>query len=68
MISKEDMTSLIWLQWHWDSRYVIKLVEGVWQAHPADRPLVVLTADSAMELRDKMKDDFAAQASAGRRR
>jgi hypothetical protein len=46
---------------------VIKLIDCVWQAHTADRPLDVLAAGSAMELRDKMKDDFAAQESAARR-
>jgi len=66
MISKEDQTSLIWLQWHWDKHYVIKIIDGTWQAHPADRPLVVLAADSAMDLRDLMRDDYATN-KAGRR-
>lgn len=63
MLSREDQTSLIWLQWHWDKHYVIKVIDGVWQAHPADSPTEVLTADGPMQLRDAMKDDYAERAS-----
>ena len=63
MLSQEDQTSLIWLQWHWEKHYVIRVMDGEWQAYAADAPLEVLSANSAMELRDRMKDDFAERAT-----
>jgi len=59
--SKEDQTSLIWLQWHYESHFKISLEDGgIWQALPlyADD---VLTADDPMKLRDAMKNHFSAQ-------
>jgi len=64
MISGEDMTSLTWLKMHWETYYAISLHDdGVWQALPVDSDTDILTADSALRLRDAMKDDFAARAA-----
>jgi hypothetical protein len=63
MLSKEDQTSLIWLQWHWDRHYVIRVMDGVWSAIPEGQTALVLMADSATELRDKMRDDWAERMS-----
>ena len=34
MISREDMTSLIWLRMHWENYYQISLDDGLWRALP----------------------------------
>ena len=62
MITDEELTSLIWLRWHWESHYKITLEDGVWQALPTFATDIV-TADSCMHLRDAMKDHFAAARS-----
>ena len=59
MMTREEMTSLIWLRWHWESHYKITLEDGVWQALPMGNSADILTADNPMRLRDAMKDHFA---------
>ena len=66
MISRENMTSLTWLRMHWETHYQITLDDGVWHAVPLGSDTGVLTADSALALRDAMKDDFAARAARSR--
>jgi len=66
VLTKEDQTSLIWLRMNWESHYKISFEEGVWQALPLFAPTDILTAETAMELRDAMKDHFVAN-KAGRR-
>jgi hypothetical protein len=39
VLSQEDQTSLIWLQWHWEKHYVIRVMPGEWQAYAANAPL-----------------------------
>ena len=63
MINAEDMTSLTWLKMHWETHYTISLHDGVWEALPVGGDTVILTADSAVRLRDAMKDDFAVRAA-----
>ncbi len=63
MISREDMTSLIWLRMHWETYYQISLDDGLWRALPVGGSADALTAKSALQLRDAMKDDFAARAA-----
>lgn len=68
MISAEDMTSLTWLKMHYESYYQISFGDGLWQALHADGGVGVLTADSAVGLRDAMRDDLAARAARKRRK
>jgi hypothetical protein len=67
MLTKEDVTSLTWLRMHWEGHYKISFEDGVWQALPISSARTeILTADSAMRLRDAMKDHFAAARSGWR--
>lgn len=66
-MSKEDATSLWTLRVHWEGRYHIALVDGVWRAKRCTDVTKVLTADTATELRTAMQDDYAEWMSAGRR-
>jgi hypothetical protein len=59
MLSEEDRQALIVLQWHWDGYYKIAVADGVWRAQRLDQPARFITADSARELRQMMKDDYA---------
>jgi nitroimidazol reductase NimA-like FMN-containing flavoprotein (pyridoxamine 5'-phosphate oxidase superfamily) len=59
MLSKEDQSSLLNLTWHWDSAYAFSVVDGEWQAVPATEPSAVLTAETAEELREKVREDYA---------
>lgn len=60
MLTKEEVTSLTWLRMHWEGHYKISFEDGVWQALPVcSSATEILTADSAMHLRDAMKDHFA---------
>jgi hypothetical protein len=61
MLSKEDQSSMLDLAWHWESAYTISVIEGVWQAVPAVDPSAVLTADTAEELRQKVRQDYASR-------
>src|SRR5450755_164765 len=67
MLNEQDTQSLCWLQWHWDSHYVIMVKEGAWMARRLRCPGLApdggantISADSARGLRDKIKDDYAA--------
>jgi hypothetical protein len=57
-----DGQRLTSLRMHWGGYYVISLADGVWRAARVSNSAIVLTADSARELRDRMKDDYAGQA------
>lgn len=61
MLSKEEQTDLLDLTWHWENAYSFQVTDGVWRAIPADDPACVLTADSAWELREKVRTDYAAR-------
>jgi hypothetical protein len=63
MLTGDDHRLLIWLQAHWSGHYVISVTDGVWRAARVASPAIVLLADSARELRDLMRDDYAAMAS-----
>ena len=61
MLTKEDESSLLDLAWHWESAYAFSVVEGVWQAVPVVAPSVVITADTAEELREKVRQDYTSR-------
>jgi hypothetical protein len=63
MLTGDDHRSLIWLQTNWGGYYMISLADGVWRAVRISNPAVVLTADSARQLRDLLRDDHAEVAS-----
>jgi hypothetical protein len=61
MLSKEDQSSLLDMAWHWEAAYTFSVIEGVWQAVPAVEPSAALTADTAEELREKVRLDYASR-------
>jgi nitroimidazol reductase NimA-like FMN-containing flavoprotein (pyridoxamine 5'-phosphate oxidase superfamily) len=61
MLSKEDQSALLDLTWHRESAYSFTVTEGLWQAVPAIEPSAVLTADTAEELREKVRNDYASR-------
>jgi hypothetical protein len=64
MLSNEEVADLRDLTWHWEGAYDFKIVDAVWQAIPAGDPAGLLTADSAWDLREKVRLDYAARKSA----
>ncbi len=59
MLSREDQDDLAGMTWHWGGAYQIALSEGTWRAIAHADPQAVLTGDSADELRDKIRSDYA---------
>jgi hypothetical protein len=57
-ISREDQSTLNDLNWHWDTAYNIAFDGDIWSASPLNEPTVVLTSDSADELREQMRTDY----------
>lgn len=66
-MSQSDATSLWTLRVHWEGRYHIALVDGVWRAKRCNDVTKVLTAGTSTELRTAMQNDYAAWMSAERR-
>ena len=62
MLDKEDQTTLNGLRWHWEKAYAINCDGMTWTAIPAAVPETVLTANSGIELRTLMQNDYAARA------
>ena len=65
MLSNDEQANLLDLTWHWEGAYSFKVVDGVWQAIPAGDAVSVLTADSAWQLGEKVRADYAVRQSAG---
>lgn len=61
MLTPEEQTDLISLTFHWDTAYRFEVVDGVWRATPHGDPATVLTADTARDLRQLVRDDYAAR-------
>ena len=59
MISKEDQTSLIWLWEMFESHYVIMFKDNMWMARRLDHPTEIMTAGTAVALRDLINADLA---------
>jgi nitroimidazol reductase NimA-like FMN-containing flavoprotein (pyridoxamine 5'-phosphate oxidase superfamily) len=66
MLSKEDQSSLLDLAWHWEAAYTFSVVEGQWRAVPATDPSAGLTAATADELREKVRQDYASRQASRR--
>lgn len=59
MLNPIDEAALRDLSWHWDGAYTFAVVDDTWTATPADSPTGILTADSASELRELVRADYA---------
>ncbi len=56
------------LRLHWEEFYQLSVTDGVWLAVRLDDPAALLTAESAAELRELMREDFAVDPVPSRRR
>ena len=61
MLSRDEETDLAGLRWNWENAYTFAVIDGIWTAKPADHLAVVLTADSADELRLLVRADYFAR-------
>jgi hypothetical protein len=64
---ERERIQLSGLRLHWDEFYQISVADGGWVAARLDDPAVLLTADSVVDLRDQMREDFARRPVPGRR-
>jgi hypothetical protein len=64
LLSAADEASLRDLAYHWDGAYSFTVVDHVWTATPLGDPADVLTAESAYELRQLVRHDYANRAAA----
>ena len=58
MLTHEEQMDLCGLRWHWDTAYSIGLDDGIWTAVPHLDPAVLITADTADELRAMIRADY----------
>ena len=66
MLNPADEASLRDLTCHWEGAYAFAVVDDTWTATPTDDPADVLMADSAFELRELVRRNYAARQSAGK--
>jgi hypothetical protein len=64
MLNPADEASLRDLTCHWEGAYTFAVMDDTWTAMPTDDPANVLMADSAFELRELVRRDYAARQSA----
>lgn len=57
-MTADEEAALADLGYHWGSAYAIRVCDGIWTAHPYERPADVLTADSAGQLRILIRQDY----------
>lgn len=67
MLTSEEQSDLLNLASNWDSGYTFEVIDGIWKATSALEAATVLTADSADELRQKVRDDYAGRQRAAHR-
>lgn len=58
MLNPEDEADLIELSHHWGEAYDLAVLDDVWTAHAMGNPLIILTADTAGELRAMVRADY----------
>lgn len=58
VISRDEKLDLTGISWHWESAYRVALNDGIWSAIPHTDPSVILTADTADELRTLIRTDY----------
>jgi hypothetical protein len=61
VLDSDAQTTLNDLRWHWEDAYRIDCRDGVWMAVPLTDPFAAITADSSVELRTKIRYDYAAR-------
>jgi hypothetical protein len=59
MLTAQEQTDLLRLGYHWTDHYSISVTDGTWIARPAIAPADLITADTAMELSEKLQADYA---------
>jgi hypothetical protein len=59
MLNPTDEAALRDLSWHSENVYAFAVVDNTWTAIPADDPADILTAESASELRELIRADYA---------
>jgi len=59
MLDSDAQTTLTDLRWHWEDAYQIDCEDGMWLAVPLGDPLVTISRDSAAELREAIRQDYA---------
>jgi hypothetical protein len=64
-VTSEEATTLWELRCRWGDAYRVTLADGVWAANRLANSTVVLTADTGEELRQAIRDDYAAWLRAG---
>lgn len=63
-LTRSEQTDLISLAWHWEREYTFEVVDGAWRAILRADPAVVLTAKTAIGLREKVRADYASRRQA----
>jgi hypothetical protein len=66
MLTNEEQSDLLALAWHWDGSYRFQITDGVWSATLVSDPTCVLTAESAGELRELVRNDYADRRAAAK--
>jgi len=62
MLDTDAQATLNDLRAHWQDAYYINCSDGVWSAVPFDDRTILITADSAAELRWQIRYDYAERA------
>jgi hypothetical protein len=65
MLDRDAQTTLTDLRWNWEDAYRVDCRDGVWLAVCLIDPFVTISCDSAAELREALRQDYAERA--GRR-
>lgn len=68
-LDREDATSLMQINWHWEKWYSVSVIDGMWTATPRaepDDPDAVLRAEDAWSLRMLLRTDSAERARRSR--
>jgi hypothetical protein len=60
-MNPDDREALARLGRHWGEHYAVTMRDGCWSAIPYGRPATILTADSAEELWELLRTDYADQ-------
>jgi hypothetical protein len=65
VLTGEEESDLAGMAWNWEGAYAFQVTDGVWIASAVTDPACVLTADTADELRRKVRDDYASRRPTG---
>jgi hypothetical protein len=59
LLTEQELQELVWIQAHWAEHYQISVIDDVWRAERKRHATEIITADSAHQLRDRLRDDYA---------